>query len=569
MGFLVPLIAPGLVGTVGGSLLSGAVSLGASFGLSFLARKLEPRGRVEASETAREIGAQINLQVDPNVSRKIIFGTAATAGSLVYWHLSGADNERLEMVIALADHECEAVSRVFVDGQQVTIAGNGDVASYNNNLNIRFALGTASQAADAALIANSGGRWTSSEQGLNVCYAIVTMTYTEEDFPSGVPSFLFEVQGAKLYDPRKDTTAGGSGAHRFNDPSTWEWSDNAAVAIYHFLRGYGVNGQLLTGLNAPEEAVRFAEASAAMNACDELVALKAGGSEKRYRIGAVVDTARTNKEILADMLQAMAGEVIESGGIYRMFAGVAQTPVITVTDDDVIVGEPFEITPKRSRSDLVNAVFGSFSDPAAQYQAVALPPRTSSADETADGGVRYPTTIDLKYVTSRTQAQRIQEITRKRARRPLIAKCTLRAGMSVIEPGDWITFNSTRRGWVSKVFQVETVTVNRNSTVEVLLRENDAGFDDWTAATDELDDNQVVDLAPGGPPLDTLQGLSIANVTIASSGGVQRPGLRATWTPVNDKTVVRIEFEYRAVGTSDVFSVRALDPSAGSYTWVS
>ena len=43
------------------------------------------------------------------------------------------------------------------------------------------------------------------------------------------------MRGAKLYDPRKDSTAGGSGTHRLAAPSTWEWSDCPALADADFL----------------------------------------------------------------------------------------------------------------------------------------------------------------------------------------------------------------------------------------------------------------------------------------------------------------------------------------------
>jgi hypothetical protein len=37
------------------------------------------------------------------------------------------------------------------------------------------------------------------------------------------------------------TVAGGSGSHRWNDPSTWEWSDNPAVCRYNWVRGIYAN----------------------------------------------------------------------------------------------------------------------------------------------------------------------------------------------------------------------------------------------------------------------------------------------------------------------------------------
>ena len=43
-----------------------------------------------------------------------------------------------------------------------------------------------------------------------------------------------EVKGMLVYDPRLDSTNGGSGSHRLATPSTWEWSDNPALCFADF-----------------------------------------------------------------------------------------------------------------------------------------------------------------------------------------------------------------------------------------------------------------------------------------------------------------------------------------------
>jgi hypothetical protein len=84
------------------------------------------------------------------------------------------------------------------------------------------------------------------------------------------------VKGKLCYDPRKDSTvAGGSGAHRWEDPSTWEWSENPVVCRYNWVRGIYAEddvtdptalliGRGLTAEEAPPENI-----IAAANLCDE------------------------------------------------------------------------------------------------------------------------------------------------------------------------------------------------------------------------------------------------------------------------------------------------------------
>ena len=91
---------------------------------------------------------------------------------------------------------------------------------------------------------SAGARpWEATMVGRGVAYAV--MTYLWRDSPQiwdGRPTEKFVVKGIRLYDPRKDTTAGGSGAHRYGTTSTHEWSDNPVVMIYNLLRGIQIRG---------------------------------------------------------------------------------------------------------------------------------------------------------------------------------------------------------------------------------------------------------------------------------------------------------------------------------------
>ena len=551
MPFVIPLIA----GAIGLSGTAAAVfELAAGIGLSFAANKLTAKKK-KASTANAPGGVRLGLKLDSNPSRLASIGEAATGGSLVYWQLSGTDNATLHMVIALADHECASLQKVFVNGKEKAWnSGTGQVTDYGANLVVRFYSGAAGQTADSELVASSGGRWTTNEKGTGVCYAVVKLTYDEKLFPDGIPEFAFVVRGAKLYDPRTGTTA---------------WSENSAVALYNILTGISVGGEHLIGMHVPTDAIRASEAEAAANACDELVAKKAGGTEKRYRCGIVLDCSQTNRDIIETLLGTMAGEVIESGGIYRILAGVAQTPVANLTDQDLIITEPLVTREKKSRNAIVNAVYGSFTDPSRVYTTVALPPRTSTTDEAADGGIRLTRSLDLSAVTSRSQAQRVLEVERKRARRMASAQFKVRSRWFVLEPGDWVTYTSDRRGYASRTFVVQSKVDGRDLTSDIVLTETDASIDDWTASVDEIDDDQVIDLASAGPSLSAVTGVALINVTVASTGAIQRPGLQIQWDAVTDPTIVNLEVEFRKVGDTVALSPNVVsNPSVGSYTWV-
>jgi len=561
-----------LVTAVAGALQLGAIGtaalqIGAAIGLSLLSKSLMKK----KSGSTVQGGRTLSLSIDTNVPRQVIFGRAATAGSLAYWQCTGTDNKTLQLVIALADHECQGLVEVWVDGKKKSWnSTTKQVSGYSGKLRIYFYNGTATQGADAHVRDASDGRWTNNCRGLHVCYAVVEADDDETLFPAGVPQIVFVIDGAKLYDPRLDTTVGGSGSQRWGSPSTYTYSRNASVISYNVLRGFYAGGQLLLGLEAPADTVRLSDFESSANACDESVALGAGGSEPRYRAGFVVSIdagGQPNRDALETAREAMAGDIVCSGGIYRILAGVARASVVSLTDADLIPSIPLTAEPRRPRSELSNAVTGSFVDPTRSWQSVPLPARTSSVDEEADGGVRLAQPMDLAGVSSRTQAQRLMEIARKRARRQGVVSATFRAKHFRLEPGDWVTFSSDRRGYDGQDFEIEQARVNPDLTIDLVMREVDAEIDDWSTG-DELDDNESADLATGGPTLTEVTGLEVATATISGTSGASRPGLRATWTPIADSTVVEVLLEYRKLGDTVALEKRALRPSAGQLTWL-
>lgn len=567
MAFVAPLIAAAVgAGAVGTALISAGISLA----LGFAARALGPKPK---GFSTGNVGHRLSLRIDPNAEREFAFGMAATAGTLVYHHVYGPNgNDFLQMVFALADHECESLEKVYVDGKPVTLVpeqdGSYTVSEYPGTMQLWFHSGAWDQAANTELVANSGGRWTSDDRGRGVCYVVARLKFNEKHYPRGDPKFLFVIKGAKLYDWRKDDTAGGVGNHRWDDPSTWEWTDNPAVILYNYRRGIRIAGQRVVGMNTPASSLPLADWTAAANACDELVPLKAGGTEKRYRAGGVISSAATHRDNIQDLLATMAAREVDSGGVIKLLPGASQVPVATVTDGDLMALDAVEIAPKRPRNELVNAIFGSFHDPAQAYDAVALPPRISSIDEAEDGGVRLEEHYALDFVPSGTQGQRVLEIIRRRARRQMTVKARFRSRLSVLEAGDWISWTSERYGWVGKTFEVASAQVDTDLTVTVLLRETDSLVYTWNPAVDELEPG-AAEAPPAAPSLvNQVTGLQLAPVTVTGSGGAQRPGLQLTWTPIDDSTVDRIIIEYRAVGDAGALQVTVEDPSTGAHTWV-
>jgi hypothetical protein len=272
----VPIIGPTALAAMG--LTSGVITaIGAALSAAIMVNSLlMPRPSV--SRNAQETTLQIN-----EVARRAAFGTTATAGSLVdvfdYGGKYGTDNE--VVIFALADHYCEGLVGVYVNDVWVPWNGDGNYPQFDeHHLSMYFRNGSEDQTLPAVVTTHGPG-WTSDDNGAGICYAVVdyladSPTAKHPAWPGGRPTFLWVVKGKRCYDPRlDDTVTGGSGPHRWDDPSTWEWSENPIVCRYNWVRGvYACDrvdqpdmllvGRGLTATEAPPENV-----IAPANLCDE------------------------------------------------------------------------------------------------------------------------------------------------------------------------------------------------------------------------------------------------------------------------------------------------------------
>lgn len=511
-------------------------------------------------------GDALQVSLDPNSPRTWLVGQTATAGSLVTFQTWGNKNEYIILIFAIADHPCQSLQGAWNNGARVTINGDGSVQDYyadgHHNCWVTFYSGDWNQAADSELISNSSGRWTTNDRGRGVCYIKVKARYNEKAFTSGLSTlfqFIWEVKGASVYDRRLDSTAGGSGAQRSNDASTWTYSTNAAVIVDHYLRGVSVEDTTASvatrardrfmGLSLTNSDLPSAEQFAAANSCDDAITLKAGGTEPRYRVAGVIAATQDPATTLSDLLGAQAGKLTMAPGRWFQLPGVAQTSVRTFTDADFRVDAPITYTQDVPLDELANAVYGRFADPSNIYQAIELPPRLSPTDEAADGG-RKPDTYDLSLVTSSTQGQRVQEIHRKRNRLQRRVQGTLGPENIDLEAGDWITYNSTRLG-LSLTYEVVQDVIKLDDQdffhVAVDLREINSTTYGWTPSTDELSSTVASTLPSASFTGSTATGVSVAASSV-TSGSATVPALAVTLDAPIDPIAIGISIEYRVQG---------------------
>jgi len=413
----------------------------------------------------RQSRPPVNVTVRNSVeARRVVLGTRRAGGTFVYYAL-GVDKRTLWYVIVYTGHQVSAIKDIWIDNDKIPDAdinpSTGAVSTTNfaGKLNIWRYLGTSAQTVDTNLNSALGGVWTSSHKLQGCSYAVLKMIRDDTAFPSGAPqSVTALVDGALLYDPRLDSTNGGSGSHRASDPSTWAFSSNPALAWRWVTSGGSVHNDTSTrlikyGLREIDSRIPDAYTIAAANICDQSVSganAPPSGAQKRYECNIELSCDENRRDWLEAILATMAGTVAYVHGQHRVYAGAYDSPIHTFTQDD-LYGD-LEIQDTTPHADRYNATCATFVDKTAGYVEQTTIFRTNSSYETQDGGERIEHEIDLRGVTDQYQAQRLCEIENRKSRQQRVIKKPGALNLLKCAQGETFTYTHTRLGW-SKIFQ--------------------------------------------------------------------------------------------------------------------
>lgn len=504
--------------------------------------------------------------------REAIFGLAATGGTLDSAWNDGPENKYEYMIIALADHRVHDLVGYYVNDKYYEYENNGvqghaDFEDNGSKLTIEFRDGAHTAATSIMSVqAVAAGVYLGGEMLKDVAHVAVRYEISDKVWASGRPNFRWVVEGAHCYDPRLDSTvSGGSGSQRYADQTTWTYTDNAAICELNFLLGVKTfyTQQLMVGPGRSLEEVSLPAFMAGANVCDENVNLKAGGTEKRYRVSAVIAANESWIDVEENFAAAMGGELIERDGTIAADPGAAKSAAFTFADADLIARRERTYQGKLGRNELVNTVSVSFVDPDQLWESTTAPLRRSAEDIAADREAREDT-LELVFVTSATQAQRIGEIERRKARLQAQAVVPLGPKFMTIQPGDWGTWTSDRFfGGQARTFVCLGVQYEDTGVTVLGLRQINSNVFAWDPANDELDKDAPTYLQPGALPAAAVANFDATPLEITSASGTSAGAISVTWTPPSDVTIFALQLEYRPIGgAASLF--RNVDARAGS-----
>ena len=460
-----------------GTLLT--IGAGLSLGASLLAPK--PKAPQVSSSTTDRLTASIVLRAP----RTFVFGRTAMATDIRDQELS-SDNVFLHRWIVVASHKVAAIEELWLDDKQAWTLASGVTSAFAGYLTV-----TPVAEGNAGNAIHTGARMGSSRRYTGCAYLYLKFRLTGLDkkasspFASSVPSRTTIVgKGAAVYDPRLDSTAGGSGTQRANNQATWAWNDSAsrnpALQMLTYLLGWRINGKLAVGKGIPAARIDLASFIAGANLCDESVARAAGGTEPRYRADGIFSEADDLSVVLDSFKASMNALLDDVDGKIRVtvLANDLAAPIGSLTTDDVLGDFTWTQTPPLS--DSFNIVRGGYTDPSTTslYQLVDYPEVVIPSPD----GIERVSTVNLPLVQSPSQAQRLAKMRLQRALYGGTFQAVFSSRAWLFQKGDVIRLTFTPMGWADKLFRIADLTVQIDGTVPMMLREENVAIYAWDAS---------------------------------------------------------------------------------------
>ena len=413
----------------------------------------------------------------------VIYGKRRVGGTPIFYHVSGADNEFLHVVYAIAEGEIQGVSQVYLNNDEVNtppdlydtsltdvIINEGEGGNithfptenihkpkYEPTVKYEIYNGTTTQTADRDLISETNGAWTSSDRLQGVAYAYVRFKFEPEVFGNtGIPQVNFDVIGKKT----RSTTSGGTTYKVF--------SNNPADCIEDYLTN------TIYGRSVPSLQIDTTSFTTARNICDTLVTV-GGKTQKKYTCNGILNTNNKALDNIEKLLTSCRGSLIFSGGKYKLLIDDTGTAVQTFDEDNIVGAFELSLGGKEYKANKIRAnFFNKNRDMQGDFAIVE-----SSNFKAEDNGLSLERAIELPFTDQMERAQMISTINMKQSRQSLVFKFTSTIVGLRAEIGDVVFISLESLGWNTlnsnqgKKFKIMKLAIKNNDEVDITAREYD------------------------------------------------------------------------------------------------
>lgn len=436
-------LAQVVVGAVVGFAQGGPWGAVIGAGLAFYAAEQQEKLNTKSPLRDNEPSAQTVRS--SKAPARFILGRVSTGGVLVWAQEQAGtqtEGEWLHLVYVL----CEGA----VDGLENIYLGEEDIATYGEHASYELVVDPTT--VNAFLKANCPD-WKDEQIGRGLSFVRLSLKYSAEKFPSGIPDARFIVRGRNdIYDPRTGMSI---------------YTENTALHILWFLRNR---------CGVPDDEIVFETFASGANVCDESVGNPDGTTSPRYRSSCVIGADEQRTNVLQKFEAACGGKVIRVGGRWMFQAGAYYGPYDFEVTEDMVIGTITGST-EPTNDAAINTVRGTFIDPSQSWTETDYP-EVSVAEWIIEDGGEAAETLSFSYVPYPYQAQRLANIELRRRR----AGGTINVPMNFLgyncRPGRAVRVNLPSLNILGE-FIVTNWSMGSNEGCTVSLQQYDAAqFDD-------------------------------------------------------------------------------------------
>lgn len=499
--------------------------------------------------TATRVTNQVDLVVSAGAG-SVDLGVIPVTGSI---HISYSED------YVLMWQETIVISSYTLNGSVVSVTGVPRDLTYtvtyqtdtsNYAVKITKHVGTAAQNLSTELLARgvSASFITSAHTFSGIAALVVTLSYSQDAFPGGVPNMSAVMRGSKVYDPRSP-----------GSPNAW--SRNPMLCALDWAR-YANGGNL-----ALSEVALGAAFNASANACDvstNFNTVTPGGvsatiTVARYVCDTVISTATDVGQSLQEIVTSMAGQYGWVGGKLAMRAGYWRASVATITEDWISDADSISISPSTPPQDTYNIIHPSISDATRDYVNSPQPevPVVGSNPYIAADGEDLP--VDLAYgaVAWPHHASDISKVKILEGRQSVTVSLPLKNNGFILELFDVVTVVLPQYGWtvgLAKTFEVLGWKYSLQGGPIVVLRETTAATYD-AAATFSINDIHDNTQLPSPWSLARPSGLAAVPGAVEGEKSQLLTRTELSWTAYPDAAVLQSgQIEIQWIAYSDFAS---------------
>jgi hypothetical protein len=498
----------------------------------------------------------------------VVYGQRQVGLTRVYVESSGVDNQYLYIAGVLCEGGgagIESIDEIYVDDKLVTWSGaltDGTLRTVNSSdtnfykdgtslISVQGFYGLDNQSASSLL--QEQANWTTNHKLSGLAYLAIRLKWNQDAF-SGIPEIRVTLKGKKIYDPRLDSTKGGSGSHRQDTSSTWAYSKNSSLILLDYLR----NARYGKGLPNSAFETNYDSFKTSANTCETQVTPYTSGTDiNLFETHAVLDSEKKVIDNVRELLVPMRAIFNYTQGKYKVIIEGTGSSQLLLTKDNVVSEVKLQ---GENKSEKYNRVVGTFTNPSKDYQSdtVSYPPYDDSAlaveDRfatmlSADNDTLLERSFDMIHVTSPYQAEEICENILKRSRNCLKAEVTITSEGLNLAIGDIVTATYDTAGFSAKPFRVMSLSINADSTVNLGLEEHQDNFYTWESKSQAPTIADTV--LPNPFSVSAPASVTLSDQLILYSDGVVITALDVTIGSSPDSFVDYYQVEYKLSTATD------------------